>query len=61
MYENDKWSIMDIAHINDSSDSPTDMDPITFSGIVSFGIKAVLAIGLAKEVVTPLLVAAFGG
>jgi hypothetical protein len=37
------------------------MDPITFSGIISFGIKAVLAIGLAKEVVTPLLVAAFGG
>tara|TARA_E500000318_G_C3480137_1_gene180059 strand:- start:523 stop:636 length:114 start_codon:yes stop_codon:yes gene_type:complete len=37
------------------------MDPITFSGVVSFAIKAVLAIGLTKEVVTPLLVATFGG
>ena len=37
------------------------MDPITLSGIVSFGIKLVLAIVLTKEVVTPLLVSAFGG
>ena len=37
------------------------MDPITFSGVVSFGIKIVLALGLTKEVVTPLLVSAFGG
>tara|TARA_B100000287_G_C20532566_1_gene741472 strand:+ start:164 stop:277 length:114 start_codon:yes stop_codon:yes gene_type:complete len=37
------------------------MDPITFSGIVSFGIKVILAIGVTKEVVTPLLVSAFGG
>lgn len=37
------------------------MDPITFSGIVSFGVKLVLAIGLVSEVVTPLLVSAFGG
>ena len=37
------------------------MDPITFSGLVSFGIKAVLAIGLAKEVITPTLVMIFGG
>ena len=36
------------------------MDPITFSGVVSFGIKLVLALGLTKEVVTPLLVSAFG-
>ena len=33
LYENDKWSIMDIAHINEASDSPTDMDLITFSPI----------------------------
>ena len=37
------------------------MDPITFSGVVSFGIKLVLALGITKEVVTPLLVSAFGG
>ena len=30
------------------------MDPITFSGVVSFGVKLVLALALTKEVVTPL-------
>ena len=37
------------------------MDPIPFSGVVSFGVKLVLALALTKEVVTPLLVSAFGG
>nr|BAR35730.1 hypothetical protein [uncultured Mediterranean phage uvMED] len=37
------------------------MDPITFSGVVSFGIKLVLALGLTKEVVAPILVPIFGG
>ena len=37
------------------------MYPITLSGVISFTIKVVLAIGVAKEVVTPLLVSAFGG
>ena len=37
------------------------MDPITFSGVVSFGFKLVLALGLTKEVVAPILVPVFGG
>ena len=37
------------------------MDPLTFSGIVSFGIKLVLALGLTKEVIAPILVPIFGG
>jgi len=36
------------------------MDPITFSGIVSFGIKLVLAIGLTTEVIVPILTPIFG-